>query len=61
MWKGLVALTLGEAAVGLFRFFATAIAEEHRRRGAVHEEHEATRWEGEGGNVVPSYTGTSGV
>jgi hypothetical protein len=52
MIKGILTLGLGVAAVGLARFFVTAIAEERKRRDALHQDHETTRWEGEGGNVV---------
>lgn len=54
MLRGLVTLGLGAAAVGIVRFAVGAIAEERERRSALHEEHETTRWEGEGGNVVIS-------
>ena len=55
MIKGILTLGLGVAAVGLARFFLTAIAEERNRRHALHEERETTRWEGEGGNVVRTH------
>src|SRR5581483_81974 len=52
--KSILALGLGIAVVGLARFFVTAIVEEHRRREALRDEHEALRWESEGGNPVTS-------
>ena len=52
MLKGLMTLGLGMAAVGLVRFAVSAINEERQRRSALHEDHETTRWEGEGGNLV---------
>jgi hypothetical protein len=59
MLKGLLTVALGAAAIGLARFVASAIAEERERRSALHVEHETTRWEGEGGNVVPSSSAAS--
>ena len=52
MVKGLLMLGVGAAAVGLARFCSTAIREERQRRNGLHESHETTRWEGEGGNPV---------
>jgi hypothetical protein len=50
MFKGILVLGLGVAAVGLARFCSSAIADERRRRDSLHHEHATTRWEGEGGS-----------
>ncbi|MDQ6620096.1 MAG: hypothetical protein M3Z31_10435 [Pseudomonadota bacterium] len=61
MIKGLLTIGLGVAAIGLVRFFASAIAEERGRRHALHHHHETTRWEGEGGNLVVPQTAAGNV
>jgi len=52
MFKGLVKIAAGIAAVQIARFLVTSIAQERQRRHAIHEHHEQARWEGEGGNPV---------
>jgi hypothetical protein len=60
MFKGILMLGIGVAAVGIARFACTAIADERHRRRATRDSHETTRWEGEGGNVATPATAHGG-
>ncbi|MEP7205477.1 MAG: hypothetical protein ABI920_00950 [Casimicrobiaceae bacterium] len=55
MMKGLLLVGVAAAAMSLVRFCRSEIAQERARREARHEEHNATRWEGEGGQIDPAY------
>ena len=61
MIKGIIMLGAGLAAVSLARFCSQAIAEERRRRDALRQEHDTTRWEGEGGNALAPEGGLGNV
>ncbi|MEO5702132.1 MAG: hypothetical protein ABIS17_06785 [Casimicrobiaceae bacterium] len=56
MIKGLWLVGVAAAVMSVVRFCRNEIAQERVRREARHEHHDATRWEGEGGNAVePTY------
>lgn len=56
MIKSVLLLGAGVAAIGMARFCKAAIQEERQRRHSHHSAHETTRWEGEGGHVMPPKT-----